>query len=45
MRDFVDQHPSYKHDSNLNDEIVFDLLQKIAMVSSKRDNVRVSSLS
>uniref|UniRef100_A0A6G1S840 Glutamate--cysteine ligase n=1 Tax=Aceria tosichella TaxID=561515 RepID=A0A6G1S840_9ACAR len=29
MRDFIDSHPRYAHDSVVNDEVAYDLLQKM----------------
>lgn len=34
MRKFVTQHPKYKHDSNLTEEINYDLMWRIYLISS-----------
>lgn len=34
MRKFVMQHPKYKHDSSLNEEINYDLMWRIHLISS-----------
>ncbi|XP_055329199.1 glutamate--cysteine ligase catalytic subunit-like [Paramacrobiotus metropolitanus] len=34
MRDFVDQHPEYKHDSIVNDRVNYDLLSKCRDLAS-----------
>lgn len=34
MRKFVTQHPKYQHDSNLTDEINYDLMWRIYLISS-----------
>jgi len=33
IRDFVDKHPAYRHDSVVNDEVAYDLLQLIDKIS------------
>jgi glutamate--cysteine ligase catalytic subunit len=35
MRQFVDRHPMYTHDSRINDEINYDLINKIIQISSE----------
>jgi hypothetical protein len=37
MRYFVTNHPSYKHDSVVNDEIAYDLLWKMTKISTGED--------
>ena len=37
MRQFVLNHPSYKHDSVVNDEIAYDLLWKMTKVSTREE--------
>eukprot|EP00049_Salpingoeca_infusionum_P025960 m.22887 g.22887 ORF g.22887 m.22887 type:complete len:91 (+) comp8430_c0_seq2:2104-2376(+) len=33
MRDFVQAHPGYKHDSIVSDEVAYDLIQRIDEIS------------
>jgi len=40
MRNFVTNHPSYKHDSVVNDEIAYDLLWKMTRVSTYGEECR-----
>ena len=37
MRNFVANHPSYKHDSAVTDEIVYDLLWKMKKIANDED--------
>ncbi|CAD6191449.1 unnamed protein product [Caenorhabditis auriculariae] len=38
MRDFVMDHPNYKHDSEVSDEIVYDLLKKMDSISNGEEH-------
>jgi len=38
MRQFVDKHPKYAHDSKIDDEINYDLMNKIIQISSQNIN-------
>ncbi|KAF1765699.1 hypothetical protein GCK72_005652 [Caenorhabditis remanei] len=37
-REFVQSHPAYKHDSDVNDTIVYDLMKKMDAISSGEDH-------
>lgn len=36
IREFIDQHPKYNHDSIVNDEINYDLLHKMDQISKQK---------
>jgi hypothetical protein len=38
MRHFVANHPSYKHDSVVTDEIAYDLLWKMTKIANNEDH-------
>ncbi len=38
MRHFVANHPAYKHDSVVTDEIAYDLLWKMKKISNDEDH-------
>lgn len=37
MRHFVDQHPAYKHDSVVSDEIAYDLLWRMVKITNGQE--------
>lgn len=38
MRHFVGNHPTYKHDSVVTDEIAYDLLWKMKLIANDEDH-------
>ncbi|GMT13059.1 hypothetical protein PFISCL1PPCAC_4356, partial [Pristionchus fissidentatus] len=38
VRDFVNEHPAYKHDSKVPDEVTYDLLKKMNNISNGLDH-------
>ncbi|CAD6192123.1 unnamed protein product [Caenorhabditis auriculariae] len=38
IRNFVTNHPQYKHDSEVSDEIIYELMKKMDAISSEKDH-------
>jgi glutamate--cysteine ligase catalytic subunit len=43
MRDFVDEHPKYKHDSDVNNRVAFDLVKSIIHYSEEQNKLLSTS--